>query len=210
MVSTRLDHIVITANSLDEGVQYVESVLGVKLAGGGQHPRMGTHNRLLRLGDDCYLEVIAIDPSAAPAQRPRWFGLDTRPTQPACLTTWVARSTDIAASCARARYAPGVVQPMTRGSLSWQITIPDDGALQEHGLLPALIQWDQPPGPAASLPDQGCTLLSLDLFHPQSHVIEQQIDSLGFEGCVRVYPAHNSTATAIKALIQTPDGVRQL
>ncbi|WP_393939598.1 VOC family protein [Piscinibacter sakaiensis] len=44
--------------------------------GGGAHPHMGTHNRLLRLGDHCYLEVIAIDPAAPPPARARWFGLD--------------------------------------------------------------------------------------------------------------------------------------
>jgi len=31
----------------------------------GAHPLMGTHNRLLALGD-LYLEVIAVDPAAQP------------------------------------------------------------------------------------------------------------------------------------------------
>jgi hypothetical protein len=37
---------------------------------------MGTHNRLLKLGEGFYLELIAIDPQAPPPGRPRWFGLD--------------------------------------------------------------------------------------------------------------------------------------
>ena len=64
----RFDHIAISAQTLEDGVAAVEAALGVKMAGGGQHPHMATHNRLLGLGD-LYLEVIAIDP-AAPA--PAW------------------------------------------------------------------------------------------------------------------------------------------
>ena len=41
------------------------ALLGVPMAGGGKHPLMGTHNRLIGLGD-LYLEVISIDPDAPP------------------------------------------------------------------------------------------------------------------------------------------------
>ena len=37
------------------------------LESGGRHPHMGTHNRLLSLGPDLYLEVIAVDPDARSA-----------------------------------------------------------------------------------------------------------------------------------------------
>jgi hypothetical protein len=48
---TRLDHLVVAADRLDEGVSYVQDLLGVNLpAAGGQHPLMGRHNRLLGLG----------------------------------------------------------------------------------------------------------------------------------------------------------------
>jgi hypothetical protein len=45
----RLDHLVISARTLDEGTQYVADTLGVAPAGGGAHPLMRTHNRLLNL-----------------------------------------------------------------------------------------------------------------------------------------------------------------
>ncbi len=73
---SKLDHLAIVAPTLEEGVAYVEKTLGVPMAAGGKHPEMGTHNRLLRLGDDIYLEVIAVDPEAPRPERPRWFGLD--------------------------------------------------------------------------------------------------------------------------------------
>ena len=50
---------------------------------GGEHPRMGTHNLLLRLGDSVFLEVLSPNPDAPPPSRPRWFGLDAlRPDSP--------------------------------------------------------------------------------------------------------------------------------
>lgn len=57
------DHIAISAITLDEGVKAVEAALGARLAGGGEHAYMATHNRLLGLGD-LYLEVIAANPAA--------------------------------------------------------------------------------------------------------------------------------------------------
>jgi catechol 2,3-dioxygenase-like lactoylglutathione lyase family enzyme len=76
------DHLVLAARDLDAGAAWLESLLGVKLAQGGKHARMGTHNRLLGLGDNFYLELIAIDPDAVAPGRPRWFGLDGRTCRP--------------------------------------------------------------------------------------------------------------------------------
>ncbi len=71
-----LDHIVIAAKTLKQGIDYVADHLGMEPQPGGQHTRIGTHNALLSLGADCYLEVIAIDPELPTPNRPRWFGLD--------------------------------------------------------------------------------------------------------------------------------------
>ena len=72
------DHLVLAARDLDRGGAWLEDRLGVALTAGGRHSRMGTHNRLLSLGENFYLELIAIDPQAPPPDRPRWFGLDLR------------------------------------------------------------------------------------------------------------------------------------
>jgi hypothetical protein len=74
--ATRFDHFVIAAAHLDDGAAWLHDRLGVSMSGGGRHRRMGTHNRLLRLGDGRYLEVIAVDAAAPAPDRPRWFGLD--------------------------------------------------------------------------------------------------------------------------------------
>ena len=91
MLSSAIDHLVVTAPTLASGIQYVEQSLGCKMQPGGQHSRMGTHNAILKIGADCYLEVISIDPDAEPPQRKRWFELDTLlPETRPRLATWVS------------------------------------------------------------------------------------------------------------------------
>ena len=80
-----LDHLVVLATSLASGVAWAEATLGVTPGPGGEHPLMGTHNRLLRLLNGrgqpgaAYLEIIAINPAATPTLQPpehRWFDMD--------------------------------------------------------------------------------------------------------------------------------------
>ena len=44
-----VDHLVVLAADLASGVAWCERTLGITPAAGGEHPLMGTHNRLLRL-----------------------------------------------------------------------------------------------------------------------------------------------------------------
>ena len=74
-----LDHIAVVAPDLAAGVAWVREALGVEMPPGGRHPEMGTHNHLVGLGPDVYLEVIAIDQDAAAPRHRRWFGLDFGP-----------------------------------------------------------------------------------------------------------------------------------
>src|SRR5204862_2458991 len=92
--TTELDHLAIAAHTLEQGLAHVRDALGVDMPYGGKHPRMGTHNHLLRLGERVYVEVIAIDPSAPAPSRPRWFQLDDPALQAELrvapqLVTWV-------------------------------------------------------------------------------------------------------------------------
>jgi hypothetical protein len=57
MTTAHLDHLVLAAHSLTQGVEYIREKLGVEPQGGGQHASQGTHNRLLRLDRGCYLEI---------------------------------------------------------------------------------------------------------------------------------------------------------
>lgn len=165
-----LDHLVVAARDLDSGARWLEDRLGVPLVPGGAHLLMGTHNRLLRLagGEWLYLELIAVDPAAAPSPRPRWFGLDdpalqTRLAERPHLIHWVARCDDLARE---ATPAHGEILAMQRGDFRWRIAVPADGSLPDGGRQPTLIQWDAPCHPAERLPESGCTLLEFDTAGP--------------------------------------------
>ncbi|MDK9712540.1 MAG: VOC family protein [Sulfuritalea sp.] len=207
------DHLVLAARDLDRGTAWLEQRLGVALAPGGRHVRMGTHNRLLGLGDDFYLELIAIDPLAPPPGRPRWFGLDSPEALPEDrprLIHWVVRSDDILRDAAASAEAPGEILPMERGDFRWRITVPPDGRLPGSGLVPTLIQWDVPFHPAARLPDAGCRLMKLEGFHPQPARIKAVLDSLGVGARLDVHPCALDEAAELVAYIRTPTGLVEL
>ena len=166
----RLDHLAISAERLEDGVALVERRLGVPMAGGGQHPAMGTHNRLLSLGD-LYLEVIAVDPAATPPGRPRWFDLD-RFSGPPRLTTWIVATDEMEAALATGPQGWGAALDLARGDYRWQMAVPGDGRLPFDGACPALIRWQGALHPAPALPDHGLRLSRLVVSHPQAAALK--------------------------------------
>lgn len=195
------DHIAISAATLDEGVAAVEAALGVTLAGGGQHPHMATHNRLLGLGD-LYLEVIAIDPSAPGPAWPRWFDLDHF-SGPPRLTNWVARTDDLAAALAAAPAGTGTPVALSRGPYRWQMAVPADGRLPFGGAFPALIQWQGPHHPTQALPDTGARLARLEIAHPQALALRAALRLTDPRLHIVAGPAQ-----ALRATFLTPHGTR--
>ena len=211
MLRCYIDHLVISASSLETGVEYVHQVLGVRPQMGGEHPAMGTHNCLLKLGERLYLEVIAINPNAPQPDRPRWFQLDQQSSsQPIRMATWIARTDDIHAATAAAPIALGSVEPMSRGQMNWLITIPADGGLPLHGVVPSLIQWPVDMHPATKLPESGCSLLRLEGFHPEANKIVKILEAIGFSGNFQAVELPAEQKPYLVAHIRTPNGIRQL
>lgn len=201
----RLDHLAVSALSLDEGVAAVEAALGVALAGGGQHAHMATHNRLLGLGD-LYLEVIAADPGAPAPAWPRWFDLDRFSGRPR-LTNWVARCDDLAAEVAQSPAGVGVPVALARGDFRWQMAVPADGMLPFDGAFPALIQWQGSAHPAERLPDMGVRLQRLEISHPEALALRAALAGRLEEPRLVVVPGREK---AMRAQFATPHGVRVL
>lgn len=174
----RIDHLVVAAPTLEQGVRWCEDTLGVAPQPGGRHAFMGTHNRLLSVaGPDspqAYLEIIAIDPAAPPPGRPRWFDLDDPGLQARLrasprLVHWVVACDDAGAAAGRMRATgpdPGPLVAAHRetphGTLRWRLTVPTDGRLRCAGAWPTVIQWDDG-HPSQRLPDQGLRLQGLHL-----------------------------------------------
>lgn len=210
-LSCAIDHLVVTAPTLEAGARYVHAALDAESEPGGEHPRMGTHNRLLKLGENLYLEIIAVDPAAPRPARPRWFGLDfLAPDAPPRLATWVARSSDIDASASAAGEMLGTVEPMTRGSLSWRITIPADGVPPFDGVMPALIQWDSAEQPGAQLRNTGCRLARLEGRHMHADRIRRALHAIGLTEPLRISETFPGEAPSLSAVIETPAGRRLL
>ena len=215
-VSTELDHLVIVAASLESGVAYCENILGVSMAAGGEHARMGTHNRLLNLGSGVYLEIIAINPAASAAEMPRWFGMDdaeqrARVADGPFLATFVARTNAIEAASA-SLLDLGPVHAMQRGKLQWQITIPKQSRLIDGGTVPALIEWPHGVHPTQTLPTSGCVLETLEVFHPQPEVLVSMWARMGLQagGRLVVRQAKPGDTPHLVASITTPFGTRTI
>jgi hypothetical protein len=195
-----IDHLVIAADSLDEGVRWCQTALGLTPGPGGTHALFGTHNRLIRLESAAhplaYLEIIAIDPSVTPtrdAHLRRWFDLDVpsihqqlKQSGPRLLH-WVASVPNITASVANLR-ALGIdrgqvieaSRPTPQGLLRWKMTVRDDGQRLFGGALPSLIEWGTE-HPALSMAESAMALNSLNLQHPQSEQLQSALAAIGIE-----------------------------
>lgn len=197
-----LDHLVIAASNLEQGVTWLEVKLGVKMQAGGKHPLFGTHNALLKLGEQSYLEVIAVDPDAPKPIRARWFELDQvhKLEQPK-LIHWVARTENLQT---RVQEFPmlGRILEATRANMSWQITVPDDGHLNFEGLIPTLISWNGV-HPTSQLEDQNCKLLLLQGEHLDPQAVKHTLEQMGAQTILEIVKA---PVAKLKAIIQTPHG----
>lgn len=221
VMAAQLDHLVVMAHTLDEGVQWCEATLGITPGPGGEHPLMGTHNRLLSVATPlfprAYLEIIAINSGATPA-RPvglrRWFDMDDPGLQARVaaqgpqLIHFVARTPNMhtaISSLARLRLDRGQVLQASRmtpgGLLSWQITVRADGQRLFYGGLPTLIQWGKV-HPADAMPPSGVTLQSLQVSHPRADALRSAQQAMGLTG-VTV----NGGLPNLIATLQTPRGL---
>jgi hypothetical protein len=205
------DHLVVVAENLRQGCDWVEERLGVRPQPGGKHVAMGTHNALLSLGARFYLELIAIDPEGIKPNRPRWFDLDEPRMRAALaesphLAHWVARTDDIDAAAARVPEL-GAPTSMARGDLVWRITIPDDGHRPGRGLVPTLIQWPAWPHPTDRMPDSGCRLFAIAGEHPEPAPVRAQLATLGLSETMKVT---YGKSPRLAAMIRTARGVATL
>jgi len=143
----KLDHIVFGARSLEEGSNFIEKKLGIKLSEVGYHDFMGTHNRVVKVDKDIYLEVIAIDPSSKPPNENRWFNLDNLILQKKLeyspqMIGYVIETKD--KEILKHFYTP---IEASRGNYKWNFAMPSlesnlfNKELIENGIIPSLINW---------------------------------------------------------------------
>lgn len=204
----KIDHFAIGADTLDQGVAAMEAKLGVTVPRGGKHDAMSTHNCVMQSGNECFLELIAIDPDApADPGRVRWFTLDDPSTKtklaerPRALC-WVVGTDDLDAVIAASPVDLGEVVLFTRGDRSWRLTVPKDGHLPMGGLLPAFIEWSPGPHPSTGQQDLGVTLDKVQLTHPNPDELSAILKTLQVDHLAEVRIGDPSLSFAVN----TPDG----
>ena len=230
-MKSQIDHLVVAAHSLQQGVEWCESVLGITPSAGGEHEKYGTHNRLFKIATPgfpvAYFEIIAINPEAVIEKKPpptRWFDLDNKDLQSELkksprLIHFVA-NTDNIQDARHAWKAQGIdrgpiihaSRKTPKGLLQWQITVRQDGDRLFNGTLPTLIQWGKPDAtdplrlhPRNSLPRSGVSLQSLTVSHPSGAKLQTAYEAIGLQGVtIETGPAD------IIATLQTPKGLVQL
>jgi len=182
-MNSRIDHIVIGALNLISGTSTMESKLSHKFSPGGEHKVMATHNNLLKLQSDIYLEIIANNPNADKPSRPRWFSLDEHniiekiKNAPRALC-WVLEVENIEDTVKNCGYNPGEILKLSRNGMNWKVTVPPDGRLIDNGILPILIEWNKDQHPSTKLINSKVSLKKLRLYHPDPKKINNIISNL--------------------------------
>jgi hypothetical protein len=179
-----IDHLLYASANLQQGMDEIESLLGVRPVRGGRHPQYGTHNALVSLGPGVYLEIIARDPRLPAPQRGAL--IDVPPKAKSRLATWVYRNADIhrsAAAAGRASIGLGIVESGRRAKLDgseigWQLT--DPYAMPFDGAIPFLINWGNAAHPSASAPSGG-RLVELVIAHPEPDPVRGALSVLAAE-----------------------------
>ena len=211
----------IAASTLQEGVAWCERTLGITPGPGGEHPLMGTHNRLFSIATAhyprAYFEIIAINKEAASARihlAKRWFDLDNAALQTDLkqngpqLIHFVASTSDAVAatqSLANLGIDRGELLSASRmtanGLLSWQITVRADGQRLLNGTLPTLIEWGDV-HPTQHMPASGVTLQSLTASQPYVAQLTAAYSAINLQSVALAQGPANLVAT-----LQTPRGI---
>ena len=227
-MKSQIDHLVVAAHSLQQGVEWCEATLGIIPAAGGEHEKYGTHNRLFKIATPAfpvaYFEIIAINPDAVIEKKPppmRWFDLDSKQLQAELaksprLVHFVV-NTDNIQDARHAWKNQGIdrgpiihaSRKTPKGLLQWQITVRPDGDRLFNGTLPTLIQWGKPEAadpmqlhPRNHLPRSGVSLKSLTVSHPSASKIKAAYEAIMLGNIdVTEGPAN------IVATLQTPKGL---
>jgi hypothetical protein len=227
-MKTQIDHLVVAAHTLEQGVQWCEATLGITPEAGGEHSQFGTHNKLFKIATPAhplaYFEIIALNPGAKGPANPnakRWFDLDSPDLRAAVaqeprLVHLVAGTDELQAARIALKNIGidrGPAMPASRhsrkGVLHWQITVREDGYRLFEGCLPTLIQWgkadDAEPlrlHPRNSLPRSRVSLDSIAVSHPSAAKLQAAYSAIGLDGIPIAEGAANLSAT-----LKTPKGL---
>lgn len=198
-----IDHLILAINDLDKGITEFEAMTGVKPVYGGAHPHSFTHNALVSLGENIYLEIMAPRPEATNV--PQEFKTYEHLTP----VGWAIHSQDIQATerllteqaFAVDSIRPGARQKPDGQQLTWS-TLGLAEVLSDYD--PFFIQWGaDSTHPSVSSPS-GCTLQMVQWSLTKPARFKQLLTALTLKGDV-VNSANGEDRLRIS--LRTPKGV---
>ena len=203
-----IDHLVFATNDLQQGIDTIETLLGVPTTPGGSHPGMGTRNALLALGPKCYLEIIGPDPEQKDFQGTRFFGIDS--IVQGKLVHWCVRRQGLTTFVQQVKSQDVKISeamPMSRitaqgDCLDWELAFPMP--FSAEGALPFFIDWGTSTHPA-SQGSQELELRNFEIRHPDAREINASLKALSIEEC-----AVEDRQFSLCALIKCPRGEVEL
>lgn len=205
-----VDHLVYGVPDVGRAIDDLERLLGVRASPGGRHPGRGTHNALITLGSERYLEIIGPDPGQPDFRGTLPFGLNA--VRKGRLVTWAAKAPDIERRIAEARrlgYDPGDLLPRSREQpdgtvLRWRLS--SLGDRHDDWLVPFLIDWGSSRHPSTSAP-RGVTLRRLRAAHPDPNALRKTLKALGVTSDVVIEAGR---AARLFAELDSPHGPVEL
>jgi len=201
----KIDHIAYAVPKLNEGISYLKKVLGCEINMGGRHLTKGTHNALVNLGNDIYLEIISTDPNNQEIAAPRWMGVDL--IEQPMATRWALKTNDLNSDLQALKKYNAALAVSFEGSrkkqdgsmLNWQMALPlPDPAVE---IAPFFVDWKDSAHPTYSL-EQACELLAIKFYHPNPTELQQLFKNLNLE-----YDVMKSESAKIELDIKGPSGV---
>lgn len=185
-----IDHVVVGIDDLQKGMGEIEEMTGVKPAYGGAHPDYGTHNALISLDNNTYLEVLAPNPEIS-MNLFQWLTnfkamyLRRKLSSMHSLKPflWAVGSQDLQMTAAQIKeIGLKLTKPEANSRkkpngelLSWK------GAFFAKGIktdLPFFISWDEAASSPAKDSPKGCKLIDFMVSTPNSDDLNKIVDNL--------------------------------
>ncbi len=202
----KIDHLVYGVPDLDQAIHHFNAVYGIAPIRGGKHKHKGTHNAIINLGNECYLELLAIDKENTIITGNRWMGMDF--VENAKITRWAIKSKDVSSDVEVIKKVNPALGTLGNGlritesgnTLSWEMSMPL--ANPEVELIPFLINWSESGHHPTHNLDVQCELIEMTLTHPEPPHILDCFHDLGI-----ALPINRATETSFKATFSGPKGI---
>jgi len=184
--AARIDHVIVGISDLQQGMDEIERLTGVRPGIGGAHPGGGTWNALMSLGDNSYLEILAPNPAEqiASAELEGLRGLHR-------LTPigWAVSTSDeqaLRAALDSQGFKLTAPEPGSRrkadGSMLRWVTF--GFANLDHALAPFFIIWGDPAQHPSRTSARDCELKSIQIEDPAAAELGRVVKALELDVAV--------------------------